>query len=151
MIPLPALEGSFDLIVSFQVLEHVRSLDSAMMTFHSYFVPGGHFVGQFSGTYSFFALANRAIPDRLAVWLVDRLTERTADTVFPAHYNHCWDRQIRRILRPWSTAAIEPLYLGAGYLRSVPPLQWLYLVYENWAIRAGQRNLATHYLVDATR
>lgn len=150
-IPIPALEGRFDLIVSFQVLEHVRSLDAAAMNFHSYLRPGGHFVGQFSGTFSFFGLANRAIPDSLTVWLVDRLTDRRADSVFPAHYHHCWDRQIRRILHPWSAAVIEPLYLGAGYLRFAPPLQWLYLVYENWAMRTGQRDLATHYLVDATR
>jgi 2-polyprenyl-6-hydroxyphenyl methylase/3-demethylubiquinone-9 3-methyltransferase len=150
-IPVAALEGRFDLVVSFQVLEHVRSLDRAVACFHSYLRPNGHFIGQFSGTFSFFGLANRVIPDRLTAWLVDRLTDRSADSVFPAHYHHCWDRQIRRILRPWSNAAIEPRFLGAGYLRALPPLQRIYLVYEGWAMRTGQRDLATHYLVDATR
>jgi SAM-dependent methyltransferase len=150
-ILVPAFEGRFDLVVSFQVLEHVRSLDAALMNFYSYLVPGGHFIGQFSGTFSLFGLANQAVPDRLAVWLVERLTGRSPDGVFPAHYNHCWDRQIRRILRPWSGAVIEPLYLGAGYFRFMPPLQRLYLAYENWLMRRESRDLATHYFVDATR
>jgi SAM-dependent methyltransferase len=148
---VPALEGRFDLIVTFQVLEHVKPLDAALENFRSYLRPGGHFVGQFSGTFSFFGLASRLIPHRVTVWLVRRFTQRPADTIFPAYYHHCWDGAIRRILHGWTRVDVRPRYLGAGYLSSMPLAQRLYLVYEEWARRSGRRNLATHYLVVAER
>ena len=40
---------------------------------------------------------------------------------------------------------------GSRFLASLPPAQWLYLVYEDWAMRSGRRDLATHYLVEAER
>jgi SAM-dependent methyltransferase len=148
---VPELDGRFDLILSFQVLEHVKPLDTAFENFRSYLRPGGQFVGQFSGTFSFFGLASRLIPHRLTLWLLRTFTERPTDTIFPAHYHRCWDREIRRMLRPWAMVEVVPRYLGAGYLRRIPVLQGVYLLYENWAVRTGRRDLATHYLVDAAR
>ena len=148
---VPELDGRFDLILSFQVLEHVKPLDSAFENFRAYLRPGGKFVGQFSGTFSFFGLASRVIPHRLTRWLLSNLTDRPTDTIFPAHYHRCWDREIRRMLRPWARVEIVPRYTGAAYLARIPVLQALYLAYENWAVRTAQRDLATHYLVDATR
>ena len=148
---IPELEGRFDLVISFQVLEHVTPLEGAFANFRAYLRPGGHFVGQFSGTFSFFALASRLIPHRLSKWLLSHLTERPTTTIFPAHYHHCWDSAIRRSLDSWARVEVEPRYLGAGYLRFLPPAQRLYLIYEEWARRSGRRNLATHYLVSAER
>ena len=58
---------------------------------------------------------------------------------------------MRHILARWTHAEIVPRYTGAAYLRALPPAQALYLVYEEWAMRSGQRDLATHYIVDAER
>lgn len=148
---VPELEDRFDLILSWQVLEHVRPLGAAFDNFHAYLRPGGRLVGQFSGTFSYFGLASRLIPHRLTAWLVGRFTERSSDSVFPAHYHRCWDGALRRILAPWARAEIVPRYTGAAYLRPLPPAQGLYLVYEDWAMRSGRRNLATHYFVEAER
>jgi SAM-dependent methyltransferase len=145
------LDGRFDLIISWQVLEHVKPLRAAFDNFHAYLRPGGTFLGQFSGTFSFFGLASRLIPHRLTAWLVERFTERTGDTVFPASYDRCWDGALRRMLRPWSSIEIQPRYTGATYLRFLPPVQWLYLRYEDWAMRTRRADLATHYLVEARR
>lgn len=148
---VPELEDRFDLVLSWQVLEHVKPLGAAFDNFHAYLRPGGRFVGQFSGTFSYFGLASRLIPHRLTALLVGRFTERSADSVFPAHYHRCWDGALRHILAPWARADITPRYTGAAYLRFLPPAQRLYLVYENWAMRSGRRDLATHYLVEADR
>jgi len=56
---VPALEDRFDLILSWQVLEHVKPLGAAFDNFHAYLCPRGRFVGHFSGTFSFFGLASR--------------------------------------------------------------------------------------------
>ena len=148
---VPDLDGRFDLILSFQVLEHVKPLDAAFENFRAYLRPGGRFIAQFSGTLSFFGLASRVVPHRLTLWLLRRFTDRPVDTVFPAHYHRCWDREIRHMLRPWARAEVVPRYTGAAYLARLPALQAVYLAYENWAERTGRRDLATHYLVDAAR
>ena len=74
------LDGRFDLVVSFQVLEHVRSLDEAIANIHRYLKPGGRMVVQFSGAFSPFAVANRLLPHSAARFLVTHLpgTRRTA-------------------------------------------------------------------------
>ena len=148
---VPDLDGRFDLILSWQVLEHVRPLSGAFENLHRYLRPGGVFVGQFSGQLSYFAIVNRMIPHRLTAILVDRFTEREAGSVFPAYFDQCRDSRLRRMLKTWSRAEIVPRYTGAAYLRFLPPAQWLYLKYEEWAMRSGRRDLATHYLVEAQR
>ena len=145
------LEGRFDLVVSWQVLEHVKPLVEVVDNLRSYLRPGGHFIGQLSGAFSFFGLANRALPDRLNRKLVSTLTGRDADTVFPAHYDHCWDSALTAMFSSWEAAEVTPRYLGAQYLRFLPSAQRLYLMYEESVMRRGKRNLATHYLIDAER
>ena len=145
------LSDRFDLVVSWQVLEHVKPLYAAIENFRAYLRPGGVFIAQFSGTFSYFGLTNRVVPDGVTAWLVNRFTDRPAESVFPAAYDRCWDSALRRILRPWSSVEVVPRYTGAAYLQFLPPAQRAYLVYENWAMRSGRRDLATHYIVEATR
>jgi SAM-dependent methyltransferase len=148
---LAELDDRFDLIISWQVLEHVKPVEAAFANFQAYLHPGGRFIGQLSGTFSFFGLANQIIPHRLTVMLLRRLVKRDPTTVFPAHYHHCWDGALRRVLASWIEVEIMPRYIGAQYLRALPPIQWLYLRYEGWAFRTRRRNLATHYIIDARR
>ena len=54
--PLPQLMESFDLIVSFQVLEHVRPLDRAVENMRRYLRANGRLVAQLSGTFSLFGI-----------------------------------------------------------------------------------------------
>lgn len=148
---LPVLGQSFDLIVSFQVLEHVKSIDQALDNLRMYLRPGGRLVAQLSGTFSLFGLANRLIPQPTVTWLLRRLLRRDPETVFPAHYHHCWYSALELILEPWAAAEITPYWRGAGYLGFFRPLQAGYLVYEEWVRVSNRRNLAPYYLVDAMR
>lgn len=149
--PLSALVEGFDLVLSFQVLEHVKPLDQAMENLRVYLRPGGRLVAQLSGTFSLFGLANQLIPQPAATWLLRRLLRRDPETVFPAHYHHCWYSALERMLEPWTAAEIVPYWMGAGYLGFSRPLQAGYLVYEEWVRLADYRNLAAYYVVDAMR
>lgn len=150
--PLPALEGRFDLIVSWQVLEHVRSLDAVFRNCHAYLRPGGALVALFSGRFAFFALAGRVVPHSLARAWMRRLLGRAPESVFPAYYDQTWYSALeRRLATGWENVDILPLYRGAGYLRFAPSLQRVYVGYENWAHARDRRNLATHYLVHAVK
>lgn len=148
---IPELEGRFDVIVSWQVLEHVKPLDAATANLYAYLKPGGRLVAMLSGTFSAFGVINTVVPSRLGVWAMHKLLRRDPDSVFPAHYHRCWHGALVSLFQPWQRIEVEPRYRGAGYFRFVRPLQRAYLAYEDWAERGDHRNLATHYVVVATR
>jgi SAM-dependent methyltransferase len=148
--PIHHLAGQFDLVASYQVLEHVRPLRSAFENMRHYLRPGGRLIITFSGTFSLFGIANQLIPDRLAKWILTNLLDREPDLTFPAHYDQCWHTALERILEPWHEATITPYFTGADYLRFARPLQALYLGYEELTLRRGLDNLAAYYLVTAT-
>lgn len=152
-VPVNALEGRVDLAVSWQVLEHVSSLQSAVDNIHAYLRPGGHFVALFSGSWAVFSLVNRMLPNRVGLPLVSKLNRREEMNrpAFPAHYDQCWHSALERAFGSWASVNITPLYHGATYFHFSEPLQRAYLVYENLLVKRGVRNLATHYLVTAEK
>ncbi len=149
--PVPALQARFDLILSFQVLEHVEPLEQALANMATYLRPGGRLIAQMSGKYSIFGIVNDIIPEAVKMRLLVDVLGRTRESIFPAFYHHCWFNALEEMLRHWRTVEIVPLWLGANYLHFLRVLQASYIVYEEWALRSGHHNLATHYVVDAVR
>lgn len=149
---LPSTENRFDLVVSWQVLEHVPSMRGALATQHAALVPGGRMVAMLSGAWAMHALAARVIPYRMSTWLQARLLGMVPEDKFPTRYDCCTDRALRRLLAAegWSSWDVVPLYRSGIYLEFFRPLLRAYIVYENWAARGPRANLATHYIVDAT-
>ncbi len=151
LLAAPAgMSERFDLAVSWQVLEHVRSLPDALDAIHGLLRPGGHVAALLSGRWALFALANRLIPQQLGIRFMAATLGRDPDTVFPAHYDRATMNGLTSALRGWRHAEIVPRWRGAGYLSAFPRLQALYLVYEDWA-GESHPNLATHYLVFARK
>ena len=103
--PVEALVGTIDLAVSWQVFEHVERLDSAFANLHAYLKPGGTLVSLFSGKWSAFGVVNRLLPDSVGHRLVDRTMRRSSNLllpVFPAYYDRCSARALRRLAAEWS-------------------------------------------------
>jgi SAM-dependent methyltransferase len=150
-LPQQQLRERFDLAVSWQVLEHVKPLDLTFENIRSYLRPGGSFVAQLSGSFSVFALVNRAMPRELGLSLLEKLTRRDRRTVYAAHYDRCYASALRRMLDPWSHVQIVPRFRGASYFSFSQAAQRAYLFYEDWVIQTGRENLATHYLVVAQK
>lgn len=146
------LVGRFDLIVSWQVLEHVRDLGAAMVCVRAYLKPGGTFVAMLSGSRSAFALINRVLPFHVAEPIVARVMGRSSSNpVFPAYYDRCYAAALDELLASWSRVRISSFFRGAGYFRFSRLLSRAYLAVEDRAARGGRDNLATHYLVVAMR
>jgi len=148
---LHSMEGNFDMILSWMVLEHVKPLSIALENIRSYLRPRGVLVTQLSGTFSGFGVINKLVPQKVGIWAMRILLARAPETVFPAYYDHCYYSALIRFMSPWSEFKVIPLYRGAGYFGFSPLLQGLYLKYEDWVIRANYLNLATHYLVMARK
>ncbi len=145
------LDGEFDLVVSFQVLEHVRPLDVAFENLRHYLRPGGRLIAQFSGALSAFGLLGRAVPHRLSRSVLHHLLGRDPEKVFPAHYDRCWSSAVQRMLVAWTSAEVIPLHRGAAYFHFAKPLRAGYLLYEEWVRSQQFENLASYYIVDAVR
>lgn len=144
---LSSLDARFDIVLSWQVLEHVKPLPVALENIRMYLKPDGRFIGQFSGKFSAFGVLNQLIPHRAASWVLHRLIGRDSATVFPAPYHRCWRSAIELDTKSWRSFEIVPRYTGAKYFKFMKPLRNVYLVYEEWALRNNHDNLATHYLV----
>lgn len=148
--PLPAAE-QFDLLLSWQVLEHVRPLAGALDNLRAALRPGGTMLAQLSGSFAAFSLLAHVIPHRARVWAMARFLGHAEEEKFPTHYDHCWATALERMCASWSSVTLIPFYRGAVYFSMWRPLQLAYLGYES-AISARQvRNLATHYLLIARR
>jgi SAM-dependent methyltransferase len=144
----PEQIGTFDAVVSWQVLEHVRSLPAAFRSMRRVLRGGGLLGALLSGRWAVFAVANRLVPHAVAARVLQERLDRDPHSVFPAHYDRATRNGIEAALAGWNDVEIIPRYRGATYLNGAPRLQQLYLTYENWAA-SGHPNLATHYLVFA--
>lgn len=143
----PDLVGHFDLVVSAHTLEHIAPLHPVLVNIHAYLRPGGVFVALLSGTFGAHGLANRVLPERIGA----RFIQRNPDSKFPASYDRCYHGGLARLLRDWSEVTITPLFVDAHYFSFSPALQRVFLMYEDWACRGGHANLASHYILDASR
>jgi len=150
-VPDERLVGRFDLIISNQVFEHVKPLGPALAHLRSYLAPDGVMVTKLSGAFSVFALVNRVVPHRVAVWGLHHFLGDDPERIFPAHYDKCWDSALRRLMADWSDVRIDPLYMGAEYLEWARPLQALYVGAEELWARRDVRNLAAYYVITARR
>ena len=149
--PQPATIGRFDLVISWQVLEHVSSMRAALATKHAALVPGGRMVAMLSGAWAMHAVAARVIPYRVSTWLQARLLGMVPEDKFPTRFDCCTDRSLRKLLAAggWRSWEVTPLYRSGIYLEFSRPLQRAYFAYENWAASGPRASLASHYIIDA--
>jgi SAM-dependent methyltransferase len=145
------LVAQYDLILSWQVLEHVPDLEKTFRNLGSYLTPGGYLLAAFSGRNSVFACANRLLPYRVSRTLLGMLLHRPQESVFPAHYDKCTADGISIALEGWPEVDVRPWFVGASYLRFSRRLRAAYLRVEDWIESHDRRNLATHYVVVARR
>jgi SAM-dependent methyltransferase len=141
----------FDVIISWQVLEHVSPLVGALANLRSMLRPDGVLLAQLSGSFAAFALAARVVPHRIRVRVMSRYLGHPEEIKFPTRFDRCYARALERMLADWSSVEILPFYRGATYLSMSRTLQRAYLLYEGALARRDVRDLATHYLLIARR
>lgn len=144
-------DGKFDVIVSWQVLEHVSPLAIALENLRVALRPGGTLLAQLTSSYAAFAVLARVMPHRARVWAATRLLGHRPEEKFPTRYDRSSYKALVRMLDAWSDVAIVPFYRGATYFKFSRPLLRAYIAYESAIERRHLRNLATHYLIVAKR
>lgn len=116
--PWPAESGSFDLVFSDHVLEHVDDPDLFFSESARVLKPGGYLCLRTPNSWSYVALISRLIPNRFHASVVEAVQEgRKEEDVFPTLYR-CNSR--RRIGRQLRKHEFEGVVLGhhpePGYL-----------------------------------
>lgn len=145
-----AVDERFDVLLSWQVLEHVGSMDRALANLRSMLVPGGVLFAQLTGGRAPFALLTRVLPLKLRVALMVRLLDHHEEDHFPTRYDQCRRSDLVRLLDGWSASEVVPYYRGAHYF-DFPGARDAYLAYENAIARRDAADFATHYLIIAER
>jgi 2-polyprenyl-6-hydroxyphenyl methylase/3-demethylubiquinone-9 3-methyltransferase len=146
-VRIPRLVGTADLILSWQVLEHVADLGASLENMKRYLRPGGRMVAMLSGAYSAFALIARVMPYPIRVLAMERLLHMDPDAKFRTRYDRCTSRALNQLLDGWASHDVLALYRGAVYFTFSRILEGVYLRYEDALVRQDRATLATHYLV----
>jgi SAM-dependent methyltransferase len=144
-------DGEFDLVLSWQVLEHVSPLADALANLRNSLRPGGTMIAQLTGSNAAFAVLGRLLPHRVKLWVATRLLGHREEEKFPTRYDRSSESSLARMLEPWSEVEILSFYRGAPYFKFSRLLMRAYLAYESAIERRHAANLATHYLIIATR
>lgn len=147
----PELENRFELILSWQVLEHVPSMADALENMRAYLEPGGRMVSQVSGSLAVYSLLARIMPHAVSSRLMARLLGADPGDKFPTRYDRCRASKLEPLLERWSEHGLTPLYKAGAYFRFSRPLERIYIRYEDWTERREHRDLATHYVIWAVK
>jgi SAM-dependent methyltransferase len=147
----PAREERFDLVISRFLLEHVNPIDAALENMRRALKPGGQLVSLVPGRFAPFSLLNQILPATATQKLLQLTIKRDPTSVFPAYYDRCWHSALKPLMAGWSEGEVTPVYASAQYLRFSRVLQAGYLGLEELTLRARRPNLASYYVISATR
>lgn len=154
--PVETLNGSFDLIFSQFVAEHVRSGEAMHRNVHSLLKPGGVAFHLFPTLYSLPFVINRWTPEALSKGILSTLEPLrvTRQRKFPAYYSWCagtTDRIRSQIVSAgYSKVRVERFY-AHNYLRKVPVLGSLEAAWVKTIQASGVSSLGAYALVYAYR
>jgi SAM-dependent methyltransferase len=153
---LPLRDGSFDVVVSRSVVEHIRDNAAFFENCAHVLRPGGVMFHAFPGRYAPFSLMNQVLPNWFARRLVAALHPewREEDNYgFLAFYNRCYFSAVQELLdrNGFTNARFDFLYYQSVYFDFFFPLFILMLGYDLMASAIGIRNLASGILVTAER
>jgi len=152
----PRGSGGYDLAFSKMLAEHVTQGEKLHQNVFALLKEGGMAVHFFPTLYAFPFVVNRLIPERLAAWLLDKLSPRDKiqQGKFPAYYSWCRGPRRSAIRRfeqlGYQVAAYHGYFGHVGYYRRVPPLRWFHQALTRWLLR-NPAPLFTSYAIVVLR
>jgi SAM-dependent methyltransferase len=124
--------GSFDLIVSQTVAEHVKDPEAFHSSVFSMLAPGGRAMHYFPTFYDPVFVINRYLPESMSEPILQRIQKNRASAgthgKFPAYYRWCRGptrRQLKRLSRVGFDVDEYVGVFGHGYFHPVPMLNRL--------------------------
>lgn len=153
-----AKPGSFDLMFSRMVFEHVDGVPQAWSNIHTLLRPGGVALAFFPTLYAPVFTINHMIPESLSRAIVHALyparRDGGGDPKFPALYDHCVssEKVQREMLAKagFSDVHIQPFW-GHGYFERMPGIRQVDHAFNKLAARLDWRLMSTYAFVVARK
>jgi 2-polyprenyl-3-methyl-5-hydroxy-6-metoxy-1,4-benzoquinol methylase len=140
--------GSYDLMFSHQVFEHLKNTRRAYVNTYNLLRPGGAVLNFHPTLYALPFVLNKYLPETLALRLLRVVYPEAnrATRKFPAYYSWCVatekaERMIRSI--GFREVKILPFY-GYNYLWKIPIIRQIDRAVTNWVANADFRSLAAY-------
>jgi SAM-dependent methyltransferase len=129
--PIPYPDGTFDVVVSANVLEHVEDPHAVFSEIHRVLRPGGVFLFQTPNKRHYVPAIARLTPHRFHLWVNGRRGVPDRDT-FPTLYRANTPGAIRRLARQhkFSVDRLDSVEGRPEYLRAFTPLYPMGILYE---------------------
>jgi SAM-dependent methyltransferase len=144
------VKGSYDLIYSRMVFEHVKDVEKAWSNVYELLAPGGVAIAFYPTLYALPFLVNKLIPERLSTAIVDALYgfRKGADMLkFPAYYDHCYGdaKRVEPMLRKagFSDMGVFPFY-GHDYFKNLPVFREIDNAIHGFARRNNMATLSSY-------
>ncbi|WP_306225587.1 class I SAM-dependent methyltransferase [Bosea beijingensis] len=146
--------GSYDMMVSRMVFEHVDGVERAWANIHELLAPGGVALAFFPTLWAPVFALNRILPDKVSHAIVQALfparRDGGDDPKFPALYD--WCRGDPAVLEPMlKRAGFADIHVqrfwGHGYFERMPGLKQIDHVFNAVAARIGWNLVTTHAYV----
>jgi SAM-dependent methyltransferase len=97
---LPFAAGTFSLVTSSWVLEHLQDPLAVFREVERVLRPGGYFLFITPNAYNYLIWARRLVPNRVSTPVVDAIYDRGEDYIFHTYYRANSRRSIERYLTP---------------------------------------------------
>lgn len=124
-------DADFAICLSVLELEHVRDIEAALRGIGSCLKPGGYAFIFIPSRNALYARINLILPERLKKAILFSLFPHTQKTQgFPAYYDRCTPRSIKRIAQTLMFEVVEEKYYYiSGYFSFLFPLYFLWRLY----------------------
>jgi SAM-dependent methyltransferase len=144
------VKGTYDLIYSRMVFEHVKDVEKAWANIYELLAPGGVAIAFYPTLYALPFLVNKLIPESVSTKIVDALYgfRKGEDMLkFPAYYDHCYgdEKRVKPMLDKigFSDSAVLPFY-GHDYFKKLPVLREIDNAIHDLARRNNMASLSSY-------
>jgi len=131
---IPFASGSFDLVTSNMVFEHVADPGRTLKEIRRVLQPGGLLLIHTANSTDFVAISARLIPNRFHQFVVSRIEGRAEEDVYPTYYRFNRAGRVRRLLRRAGLLALRIEHLEQPLtFQEVPVLAAVERIWQRWA------------------
>jgi SAM-dependent methyltransferase len=149
--PLP---GSYNLICSFTLLEHVRNNRRAFNTMYDALVQGGMMVHYVPGGWHPYALVIRLLGPRLSIKILSRLhPEVIGQSGYPAYFDHCTVGKMEQLCREtgFKNITFSCYYRANFYFEVFFPAFLFVTLWEDFCRLLGLKTFCSGFIVTARK
>lgn len=139
---LPFADGTFDVITSNMVFEHLDDPAAQVQEIARALKPGGCLIFHTPNMWGYTTVMSRVIPESLKAWLIKLLENRDEDDVFRTYYRINSPKTITRMARSngLETEHIRMIVTDAQFA-VIPPVAFLELLWLRLLMLPGLRAL----------